>query len=99
MSATQREAIVAALKARGEVHVEDSALSKFQKWTRTFKVTRSPDGLLQQIDPVQRPSFYYLGRKGSLRAGKTSTTSHSLHGKMRYALIDEGMRHLKGGGK
>lgn len=85
----QRDAIIAALKARGEVQVPDRTLTKYEKWTRRFLVKRNPDGTLvpARADDVM---FYYVGRTGALRVGTTSSTSASFQGKLRNALILEG---------
>ncbi len=86
----QRDAIIAALTARGEKRVEDRSLSKYEKWTRTYGITRNVlnGGLVPAVTKV--PTFFFVGRTGALRVGATSTTSQSLKGKLRNALILEG---------
>lgn len=95
---TQGQAIRHALTQRGEVRVDNPALSKYEQWTRTYKVPRAPDGSLQKLDPQQAGTFYFIARYSpTVRIGTMATRSKRLNFGLRSILIKEGGADRAGG--
>lgn len=89
MKITIRDAIIAALEARGETRVTDNHLSKAFKYTRTWVVRRTDGGVL--IPAKKLKLFWYVGKyQGSLRAGTSHTLSTAISRDIRDVLVAEG---------
>lgn len=88
MKLTQRDAIVKALLARGEVKVEDKSLSRVWKFTRTYWATRGTNGELQHAK--ETGTFWFVSKyTGAMRVGSSSTKSNVARKEAKDALVAE----------
>ena len=71
---TLHDRLVAALLRRGETIVTNTRATRYTVLTRTRPQTGEPLG------------FYYVGRGGALRAGRTVAGSHKVHADVRKQL-------------
>lgn len=87
---TMREAMIAALIARGEKEVKTQS-SKFQAFTATYGIVRMPSGFTAVIPLHERQRFYFISRRGfSLRYGANVTGSVGIRRGAMLALAAEG---------
>jgi hypothetical protein len=76
MSATIHDRLVAALRTRGDTMVPDRS-SRYTVFTRTCRETG------------QKIGFYFVGRAGALRVGRTVTESIPVPAAVRARLLGE----------
>lgn len=77
-NATVHDRLVAALQRRGETVVSGSRSTRYTVLTRTRRETG------------ERVGFYYVGKAGALRAGRTVADSHPVGADFRARLLGEG---------
>lgn len=95
MALSKVDAIRVALKARGERQVPDPALSKYEKWTRTYHADRLGG---QQLVRVEGETTYYFVNRKSIfgtRYGTKSTGSYSVTESGIQQLVSEGLALYK----
>lgn len=91
---TINEAIVAALEARGERDITNGSASKFRKFTRRYAGLRIC-GHLKPAAVMDKPTFWFVSRNGSLRVGFTSSSSRKAKAEVKSALYEEGLNAIK----
>lgn len=86
MNIILRDAVIKALDARGEKRLHTG---KFIKYTRTYWAARDTEGRLLPI-PFDVNKFYFIGRMGAVRIGRTIATSRPLTDDAKATLVAEG---------
>jgi hypothetical protein len=81
MSATLQERFAAALETRGETLVKKT--SKYWVYTRTRAITNASFIRTSEV------TYFYLGRAGALRVGRTSSESRPVRPDLKAQLLSE----------
>lgn len=82
---TIHDRLVAALLARGETIVADARSTKYTVLTHSEP---PPGGFFDAPTPRRQLGFYYVGKAGALRVGRTVATSRPVNEAFRYALLN-----------
>lgn len=85
---TVQQRLEAALRKRGEVK-EESTANRTARWTRTFVGRRGLNGELIPAWSVSRP-YWFVGLNGSLRSGRSRTSSVAVKPEIKELLLKEG---------